>query len=137
LPALAVAALDLAVKHFVATHAVDLHRRSHAWSLMSAILLVVVTALAVLPSRLAAFAAGVVAGGIAGNLVSALEHGGSVPNPIVVGNVAFTVADVCVLVGVPLLAVALVRVAIVHRDLIDRAIPPRRWERGLRRRLGP
>ena len=134
-PALAVATIDLTVKHVV-ENAAALHSRSHTWSLLSVALLVVVLALTVLPSRLAAVAAGVVAGGIGGNVVSALEHGGRVPNPIVVADVAFNVADVFVLVGVPLLVAALARVAIRHREAIDRAIPPRRWERALRRRFG-
>ncbi|MES1248329.1 MAG: hypothetical protein ABUS54_11735, partial [Actinomycetota bacterium] len=75
-------------------------------------------------------------GGIAGNLVSMLQHGRSVPNPLVLGTVAFNVADVLVLAGVPVLVVALARVAILYRRTIDRLIPPRRWEIALRRRLG-
>jgi hypothetical protein len=45
-------------------------------------------------------------------------------------------ADVFVLAGAPVLVVALARVAIRHRETIDRLIPPRRWELALRRRLG-
>jgi lipoprotein signal peptidase len=67
-----------------------------------------------------------------GNLVSGLEHGGRVPNPIVVGSFALNIADVFVLVGVPVLVVALARISIRHRDQL---IPPRRWEAALRRRL--
>jgi hypothetical protein len=135
-PALAVAALDLAVKRFDPTHVIDVHQRSHAWSVLTCVLLVIVLALTVLPSRLTAFSAGIVAGGIIGNLASALEHGGRVPNPLVIGNVAFNVGDVVVIAGTPLLVVALARVAIRHRERIDRLIPPRRWELALRRKLG-
>jgi uncharacterized membrane protein (DUF4010 family) len=135
-PAIAVAALDLVVKHVLPTHVIDVHQRSHAWSVLTFVLLVIVVALTVLPSRLAALAAGLVAGGILGNLTSALVRGGRIPNPLVVGNLAFNVGDVFVIAGVPLLMVALVRVAIGHRERIDQLIPPRRWELALRRKLG-
>jgi hypothetical protein len=135
-PALALAAIDLAVKATVATRAWDFHRRSHAWSVVTVLLLVVVVVLVVLPSRFLAVTAGVVAGGMLGNLVSVRVHGGAVPDPLVAGTIAFNLADVFVLVGIPLLVVALARVAIRHRDRIDRLIPPRKWELALRRRLG-
>ena len=135
-PALTLAAVDLAVKAAFATKGWDFHQRSHAWSVLAVALLAVLLVLAVLPSRLVAAAAGVVAGGVLGNVVSAHEHGGSVPNPIVIGAFAFNLADVFVLLGVPILVVALARVSIRHRELIDRLIPPRRWELALRRRLG-
>ena len=135
-PALALAAVDLAVKTAFATKGWDFHQRSHAWSVLAVSLLVCLLVLAVLPSRLVATAAGVVAGGVLGNVVSAHEHGGRVPNPIVVGAVALNLADVFVLAGVPVLMFALARVSIRNRERIDRLIPPRRWELGLRRRLG-
>jgi lipoprotein signal peptidase len=56
------------------------------------------------PSRSLAVAGGVAAAGAFGNLVSALAWRGGVPNPIVVGEVAFNVADLCAVGG----AVALV-----------------------------
>jgi len=134
--ALALAAVDLAVKAALPTKDWDFHQRSHAWSVLAVALLVVVLLLAVLPSRLVAAAAGVVAGGVLGNVVSAHRHGGRVPNPLVVGPFALNLADVFVLVGVPVLVFALVRVSIRYRERIDRLIPPRRWELALRRRLG-
>ena len=134
--ALCLAVVDLALKAAFATKGWDFHQRSHAWSVLTVALLVVVLLLAVLPSRLVAAGAGIVAGGVLGNVVSAHRHGGRVPNPLVVGAFAFNLADVFVLVGVPLLVFALARVAIRHRDRIDRLIPPRRWELALRRRLG-
>ncbi len=79
-------------------------------------LVVVLLLLAVLPSRLVAGSAGVVAGGVLGNLVSAHQHGGRVPNPIVVGSFALNVADVFVLAGVPVMVFALARVSIRHRE---------------------
>jgi hypothetical protein len=135
-PALTLAAVDLAVKAQLTTKDWDFHQRSHAWSVLAVAVLAVLLALAVLPSRLVALAAGVVAGGVLGNVVSAHEHGGSVPNPLVVGPLASNLADVFVLVGAPILVVALARVSIRHREVIDRLIPPRRWELALRRRLG-
>lgn len=135
-PALALAAVDLAVKAELRTKGWDFHQRSHAWSILAVAILVVLLVLAVLPSRLVATAAGVVAGGVLGNVVSAHQHGGRVPNPLVVGAFALNLADVFVLVGVPVLMLALVRVSIRNRERIDRLIPPRRWELGLRRRLG-
>ena len=56
------------------------------------------------PSRALAVAGGVAAAGAFGNLVSALAWRGGVPNPIVVGEFAFNVADLCAVTG----AVALV-----------------------------
>jgi lipoprotein signal peptidase len=135
-PALALAAVDLAVKASVPTNAGGIHQRSHTWSVLAVALLVAVLVLALLPSRLVAAAAGVVAGGVLGNVVSAHRHGGRVPNPLVLGTVALNLADVFVLAGVPVLIFALARVVIRHRELIDRLIPPRRWELALRRRLG-
>lgn len=135
-PALALAAIDLGVKAAFPTSRWDFHQRSHAWSILTFALLVIVLVLAVLPSRLVAVAAGVVAGGVLGNVVSAHRNGGRVPNPIVVGSVALNLADVFVLVGVPVLVFALARVSIRNRHHIDRLIPPRRWELALRRRLG-
>jgi hypothetical protein len=135
-PALTLAAIDLGVKAAFPTSRWDFHQRSHAWSVLTVSLLVVVLLLAVLPSRLVAVASGVVAGGVLGNVVSAHQHGGRVPNPIVVGAIALNLADVFVLAGVPLLMFSLGRVSIRHRDRIDRLIPPRRWELALRRKLG-
>ena len=135
-PALALAAIDLAVKAAFPTSRWDFHQRSHAWSVLTVSLLVIVLVLAVLPSKLVATAAGIVAGGVLGNVISAHRNGGRVPNPIVVGDVALNLADVFVLLGVPILVFALARVSIRHRDRIDRLIPPRRWELALRRRLG-
>jgi lipoprotein signal peptidase len=135
-PALALAAIDLVVKALVPTSAWDFHQRSHAWSVFALVLLAVLLLFAILPSRLVAAAAGVVAGGVIGNVFSAYRHDGRVPNPLVAGSVAFNCADLFILLGVPLLMVALARVTVRYRDRIDRLIPPRRWEMALRRKLG-
>ena len=135
-PAVTVAAADLAVKALLPTDAWDYHQRSHAWSILGLVLLGAVLVVGLLPSRLAGVAAGVAAGGTAANVLSARLHGGRVPNPLVVGPLAFNLADVLVVAAAPVLTVALVRVAIRHRAFIDRHLPPRPWEHALRRRLG-
>lgn len=136
LPASLLTGLDLLVKAEVATTSWDFHHRSFAWSVLAIAWLWVLLAIAILPSRLSAFAAGIVAGGVAGNVVSASYHDGRVPNPLVAWQTAFNLADVWILAGVPLLTVALARVAIRHRGTIDRFVPPHRWELALRRKLG-
>jgi lipoprotein signal peptidase len=51
------------------------------------------------PSLPLSLCAGIATAGTLGNVISALVWRGGVPNPIVVGEVAFNVADVCALVG--------------------------------------
>lgn len=134
--AAAVAAVALLAQAAVVAPVWAYHHRSAAFEAFSLALAAGIVALALLPSRLVAVAGAPIAGGMAANVVSAELHGGRVPNPFVVGEVAFDLADVFVLAGVVALTLALARLAIRHRALIDRHIPPRRWERGLRRRLG-
>jgi hypothetical protein len=133
---LAGAALDLGLDQVRPGSILDLHQRSTTWAAFTFVLLVVVLALTVLPSRLAALSAGVVAGGIVGNLVSSLTNRSRIPNPLILGHVAFNLGDVLIVAGVPVLVFALARVAIRNREHIDRHIPPRRWELVLRRKLG-
>ena len=135
-PCALVAGADLVTKTVLATADGDYHPRSQAWSLLGVALLASLLGAGLLPSRLATLAAGLAAGGAAGNVVSAVLHDGRVPNPFVLGQVAFNVADVDVLLAAPLLVVALARIAIRYREVVDRYVPPRRWERRLRRRLG-
>jgi hypothetical protein len=130
------AVADLALNALVPTEAWDFHQRSPAWSIVALVLLGALLAVGLLPSLVVSLAAGVAAGGVAGNIVSARLHDGRVPNPLVVGPVAFNLADVLVVCAAPILTVALARVAICHRSFIDRHVPPRPWELALRRRLG-
>jgi Signal peptidase (SPase) II len=136
-PALALAVVDLAVKASVTTPLRDFHERSAVWAASSAALLLGAVVLTYVPSRAVALAAGVTGGGVLGNLVSAAWYHGLVPNPLLVGSerngIAFNLADVFVLCGILLLMGSLVRASIRNRD---RLIPPRRWERALRRRFG-
>jgi hypothetical protein len=129
-------AVALAVQAEAATPVWAFHRRSPAFETFSLLLAVALVALALLPSRVVAVAAGPLAGGLVANVVSAGLHGGRVPNPFVAGEVAFDLADVFVLVGVVALTLGLARLAVQRRTWIDERIPPRRWERRLRQRLG-
>jgi hypothetical protein len=130
------AVADLALNALVPTDAWDFHQRSTAWSIVALVLLGALLAVGLLPSLVVSLAAGIAAGGVAGNIVSARLHDGRVPNPLVVGSVAFNLADVLVVCAAPILTLALARVAIRHRSFIDRHVPPRPWEVALRRRLG-
>ena len=135
-PAVVLASVDLAVKSLLPTEAWELHARSQAWSIAAFVLLGALLVVGLLPSRLVSVAAGVAAAGVAGNVLSARLDGGRVPDPLVVGTVAFNLADVLVVVAAPVLVVVLFRVAIRHRAFVDRHVPPRPWELALRRKLG-
>lgn len=126
------AGLDLTVKMSLPTPEWAFHERSPEWAVLSALLLVGASALALVPSRAVALAAGVTAGGVLGNLASALWDGNRVPNPLVVGDemhlVAFNLADVVFSVGNVVLMATLMIVTVRNRD---RLIPPRRVARAL------
>jgi hypothetical protein len=135
-PAVTLALADLIVKATLTTPPWSFHARSHAWVVLCVFLLVGALLLAFVPSRAVALAAGVLSGGVLGNLVSARLEGNRVPNPFVIGDytggIAFNLADVFVVTGNLLLAVALMTVTLQNRS---RLIPPRAWERALRERL--
>ena len=134
-PAAVLASLDLFVKATVPTHSWAFHHRSGAWLALSIVLLLAVPLLTLVPSRAVAVAAGVMCGGVIGNLVSARADGNWVPNPLVVGNeyvLAFNLADVFFLVGNVILMATLIVVSIRNRD---RLVTLRPWERALLRRL--
>jgi len=100
--ALVLAAADLAQK---ASAPVYGHPRSAGYVVLAAVLCVLLVLFVPrVPSRALALAGGVAAAGAFGNLVSALAWRGGVPNPIVVGQVAFNIADLCAVGG----AIALV-----------------------------
>jgi hypothetical protein len=130
------AVTDLIVKATIATPPWDFHSRSAGWASLSLLLLLLVPLLALVPSRAVAVAAGVLCGGVLGNLVSARLDGNRVPNPFLLGDyrngVAFNLADVYILAGNLLLMATLIAVTLRHRD---RLISPRAWERALRERL--
>lgn len=134
--AVSLAAVDLVEKALDRTRPFDYHSRSPTWAATSALLVVAAFGLAHLRSRAVAVSAGVMAGGVLANLISALGRDGRVPNPIVVGTktagVAFNLADVFAVVGTLTLTVSVAAVLVIHRD---RLLPPRAWERALWRKL--
>jgi lipoprotein signal peptidase len=65
-----------------------------------------------------ALAGGIAAAGALGNLVSALAWRDGVPNPIVVGQLAFNLADVFALLGAAGLVVGAAAFALRHPDLL-------------------
>jgi hypothetical protein len=132
--ALALATADLVMKAAVATDPSFVHHRSHAWVEVSVGLFLVGLLLARLPSRLLATGAGVFTGGLLGNLASAAMHGGAVPNPFVVGDVAFNLADVFVLAGIVLMIVGSMRLAVSYRHLLPTHTIPVRIVRRVRAR---
>ncbi len=115
-PGAALASVDLFVKLKFPTELWAYHHRSHAWIVASVVLLLAVASLAFVRSRAVALAAGVMCGGVIGNLVSARANGNWVPNPLMIvdyGHIlAFNPADVFFVVGDLLLMPTLIVVAL-------------------------
>jgi hypothetical protein len=115
-PAAVLASVDLFVKLKVPTESWAYHQRSQAWVVLSVVLLFAASSLALVRSRAVALAAGVMCGGVLGNLVSARADGNWVPNPLVIANydrtIAFNLADVFFVVGELLLTATLIVVAL-------------------------
>jgi len=120
--ALPLAAADLLVKAQRPTEPWAYHERSLGWLVLSISLLVGMAAIARIPSALVAPAAGVVAGGVLGNSLSAAWNGMAVPNPLILGGdnavIAFNLADIWALTGILLLVCTLGVWLIRNRDLI-------------------
>jgi hypothetical protein len=134
--AASLAAIDLVEKAFDPTQPFDYHARSATWAVGSGLLVVAAFALSFLRSRTVAVSAGVMAGGVLANLISAIAGDGRVPNPFVIGSerdgVALNLADVFTLIGLFGLIVAVCIAVVVHRE---RLLPPRAWERALWRKV--
>jgi hypothetical protein len=132
--ALPLAAADLYVKASEPTEAWAYHQRSFGWLLLSFSLLAGMVVLTRIPSLLVAPAAGVLAGGLLGNSLSAAWNGMEVPNPLVLvsghGLIAFNLADIWALVGTLLLVLVIGVWLIRNRALI----PPTAEVRALRGR---
>jgi lipoprotein signal peptidase len=122
--ALPLAAADLVWKALVATPTWAYHERSPGWLALSVALLAAVLLATRVPSTVVACAAGVLAGGVLGNALSAAWNGLAVANPIVLEGsdavVAFNLADVFVVVGIAALVVALGLEALRQRTLLRR-----------------
>ncbi|MGL6280370.1 MAG: hypothetical protein ACRC50_12550 [Gaiella sp.] len=101
--ALPLAALDLAVKAARPTPWWAWHERSLAWLVLCVVVLAALVLVLRVPSVLVPPAAGVLAGGILGNALSAAWNDLEVANPLVLTGdravLAFNLADVWVLVG--------------------------------------
>jgi lipoprotein signal peptidase len=95
--ALLLTAVDLGQK---ASAPVYGHPRGVAYLVVAATLTVLLVLFVPrVPSRALAVAGGVAAAGAFGNFVSALAWRGGIPNPIVAGELAFNVADLCAVTG--------------------------------------
>lgn len=120
--ALPLAAADLLVKAYATTEPWAYHERSLLWLALSISLLAGMAVVTRIPSVLVAPAAGVVAGGVLGNSLSAAWNEMEVPNPLILGGdsviVAFNLADVWALTGILLLVSTLGAWLIRNRDLI-------------------
>jgi lipoprotein signal peptidase len=118
--ATAFAALDLA--HKAAAGAQHLHGRSGAYVTLVLVLSAVwAGAIALTGSPAMAVGGGVLAGGAAGNVVSLALWPG-VPNPISVAATAFNLADVFVLSGFVLVAVAMLDFARANRGRLGEPV---------------
>jgi lipoprotein signal peptidase len=118
--ALGLTALDLGQK---ASAPVYGHPRGVGYVLVAAALTgFLVVFVPRVPSRALAVAGGVAAAGAFGNLVSALAWRGGIPNPIVLGEVAFNVADLCAVTGAIALVLGAVLFALRHPALLRQPI---------------
>jgi lipoprotein signal peptidase len=99
------------------------HPRGVAYELVAAaITLLLVLIVPRVPSRALAVAGGVAAAGAFGNLVSALAWRGGIPNPIVIGEIAFNIADICAVTGAIALVLGAALFALRHPALLRQPI---------------
>jgi len=128
----ALAAVDLAAKALWPPPPELFHHRSAAWILASFVLLTCCLVLALRSSVTMFAAAATSAGGLLGNLVSAMTHGGRIPDPFLLGGtngIAFNPADVFFVLGISgIVCASLQRVATSTAWLS-------RWRRGIRNEL--
>jgi lipoprotein signal peptidase len=111
--AVVVAAADLA--HKAAAGPVFVHERSGLYAVGIGVVCVAwAVGVVLLGSPSIAFAAGPLVGGAAGNGLSLAIWSG-VPNPILVGTVAFNVADLAVALGLVLLLITTVSFGVRNR----------------------
>lgn len=120
--ALPLAGADLLWKRIATTPAWAYHARSPAWLALSLGLVAGAVALSLVRSRLVVPAAGLLAGGVLGNALSAAWNGLRVPDPIIASShdavIAFNLADVFTLAGLLALTSALSTVLVRNRHLL-------------------
>jgi hypothetical protein len=136
--ALALAGADLAVKAALPADPALTHHRTQAWMALSFGLFVLVLVVTRLPSWPFALGAGVLAGGLGGNLGSALLHHRAIANPLVAGGFAFNLADTFIISGVLLIGASSMQLALRYRHLLPTHTIPVRIARRViahRRRL--
>ena len=137
--ALPLAAVDLAWKSIATTPAWAYHPRSIGWLALSIALFLGTLTVARIPSAIALVAAGVMAGGVLGNALSAIANGLRVPDPIIAYTshtvIAFNPADVFTTLGTLALTATLGVTLIRNRHLLPtRQQVAERWSRALSRR---
>ena len=117
---LLLAAVDLAQKASAPLYG---HPRGAGYVVLAATLTVLLVHFVPrVPSRTLAVAGGVAAAGAFGNLVSALAWRGGIPNPIVAGDIAFNIADLCAVTGAAGLVVGAVVFALRNPALLRQPI---------------
>ncbi len=137
--ALPLTAVDLVWKSVATTPYWAYHPRSLGWLALSLALFVATLAVARVPSAIALVAAGVMAGGVLGNALSAVGNGLRVPDPIIANTshtvIAFNPADVFTTMGTLALTASLGITLIRNRQLLPtRQQAAERWSRALNRR---
>jgi lipoprotein signal peptidase len=137
--ALPLAVVDLSWKAIATTPDWAYHSRSLAWLVLSLSLFLATFGVARIPSAVAPVAAGIMAGGVLGNALSATWNGLRVPDPIIASTphtiIAFNPADVFTTVGTLALTAALAVSLIRNRHLLPtRQQAVERWSRALNRR---
>ena len=137
--AIPLAGADLLLKAVEPTAPWAYHQRSGSWLLLSLALLAATVMVTRIPSSAVPPAAGVLAGGLLGNMLSATWNGMAVPNPLVVTGdqsvVAFNLADVWALTGIFLLMAAIAVWLVRNRELLPDTAQARAAFRRARRRL--
>ena len=121
--ALPLTAADLVWKHVATTPAWAYHPRGPGWLALSVGLVGAALVAARLPSLGSVVAAGVMAGGVLGNAISAAWNNLRVPDPIVVmpgqnAVIAFNLADVFTTIGILALTAGLAGAVVRHRHLL-------------------
>ena len=117
---LLLAAVDLAQKASAPLYG---HPRGAGYVVFAATLTVLLVLFVPrVPSRTLAVAGGIAAAGAFGNLVSALAWRGGIPNPIVLGDVAFNIADLCAVTGAAALVAGAALFALRNPSLLRQPV---------------